>query len=276
MKNEFFETASFHIVKPCNMRCKFCYATFDDIRVLSQLSKYDAFKILDKLRDAGLQKITFAGGEPLLYKWIYEVIDYSKKIGLTTSIITNGSLLTDNLIGKFKGKLDWIGVSVDSINDATNSMIGRVYKNKIDYLLLCHKIKESGFRLKINTVVNSFNWRENFNQFIDEVKPDRWKVFQTLRVEGQNENQFDEIKVNEEQFEVYIKTHKHQKSIVVENNDAMTGSYLLIDPQGRLFENSKGKHTYSNPLQSNDINLCLSQINLDRSMFIKRGGIYQW
>lgn len=44
----FFETASFHIVKPCNMRCKFCYATFEDMHIVNQLSKYDAFKIIDK------------------------------------------------------------------------------------------------------------------------------------------------------------------------------------------------------------------------------------
>jgi radical S-adenosyl methionine domain-containing protein 2 len=93
----FFETASFHIVKPCNMKCKFCYATFEDMHIVNQLSKYDAFKILDKLKEAGLQKITFAGGEPLLYKWIYEVIVYSKGIGLTTSIQTVRCLLMNCL-----------------------------------------------------------------------------------------------------------------------------------------------------------------------------------
>lgn len=272
----FFETASFHIVKPCNMRCKFCYATFEDMKVTKQLSKYDAFKILDKLKEAGLQKITFAGGEPLLYKWIYEVIAYSKSIGLTTSIITNGSLLTAELLEKFQGQLDWIGISVDSINEAINKSIGRSNKKEIDYLNLCLNIKNVGFKLKINTVVNSFNWQDNLNEFINIVEPSRWKVFQALRVEGQNDKQFDEIKVSKEQFENFLNNHKHQKSIVVEDNEAMTGSYLLIDPQGRLFENSKGKHTYSKPLQDNDIDICLSEINLNREMFIKRGGIYEW
>lgn len=272
----FFETASFHIVKHCNMRCKFCYATFDDMQLTNQLSKYHAFKILDKLKEAGLQKITFAGGEPLIYKWIYEVIIYSKNIGLTTSIITNGSLLTDELLKRFKGKLDWIGVSVDSLNENTNNLIGRINKNKVNYLDLCLKIKEAGFRLKINTVVNSFNWYSDLNEFIDNVKPDRWKVFQALRIEGQNDKQFDEIKVNKEQFESFINYHKHQKSIIIEDNESMTGSYLLIDPQGRLFENSKGKHTYSKPLQDNNIDSCLSEIDLNREMFVKRGGIYEW
>lgn len=273
--NKFFETASFHIVKPCNMKCKFCYATFDDMRVISQLSKEESFSILDKLKEAGLEKITFAGGEPLLYKWIEEVIAYSKEIGLTTSIITNGSLLTDELLEKFENKLDWIGVSIDSLNEETNRKIGRVSKNKVDYIKLIEKIKAHGFKLKINTVVNKYNEGESIQEFIDEVNPLRWKIFDTLKVNGQNDKQFEEIRTSSKGFESFINRH-HHPSMVVENNEAMTGSYLLIDPQGRLFENSKGEHTYSSPLQENTIGRCLSEIDLDRKMFIKRGGIYKW
>jgi radical S-adenosyl methionine domain-containing protein 2 len=271
----FFETASFHIVKPCNMRCKFCYATFEDMHIVNQLSKYDAFKILDKLKEAGLQKITFAGGEPLLYKWIYEVIVYSKGIGLTTSIITNGSLLTDELLEKFKGKLDWIGISIDSLNDETNVKIGRTYKNKPNYYELVSKIKMYGFKLKINTVVNRYNEKESMQDFINMANPARWKVFDTLRVEGQNDKQFFEIQTSDWGYQEFLQRHNHP-SMVCENNEAMTGSYLLIDPQGRLFENSKGKHTYSSPLQHTDIDKCLSEIDLNREMFVKRGGIYEW
>lgn len=271
----FFETASFHIVKPCNMKCKFCYATFEDMRITNQLSKNDAFVILDKVKKEGLQKITFAGGEPLLYKWIHEVIVYSKEIGLTTSIITNGSLLTDGVLQKLKGNLDWIGISIDSLNNETNMKIGRTYKNELNYHELIDKIKTYGFKLKINTVVNKYNESESMQDFITIVDPARWKVFDTLRVEGQNDAQFDEIKTSKFGFQNFIKRHNHP-SMVVEDNKAMTGSYLLIDPQGRLFENSKGRHTYSKPLQDNDIDICLSEIELNREMFIKRGGLYEW
>lgn len=64
--------------------------------------------------------------------------------------------------------------------------------------------------------------------------------------------------------------------MVVETNELMTGSYLLIDPQGRLFENSKGEHSYSEPLHLSTVETCLSQINLNRDTFISRGGLYEW
>lgn len=270
------ETASFHIVKPCNMKCKFCYATFEDIHVISQLSKEDACTILLKLKNAGLQKITFAGGEPLLYRYIKDIITYSHSIGLTTSIITNGSLLDEKWLKEMKPYLNWIGISIDSLSKVTNEMIGRKAKRDVDYYPLIKQVKSFGYRLKINTVVNVYNHAEDLNQFIKYAKPDRWKVFQTLKVEGQNDKQFDKIKCSDEQFKEFIERHNSNTCIVPEDNETMTGSYLLIDPQGRLFENSKGKHTYSAPLQTTDLNTCLSEILLDREMFIKRGGIYEW
>jgi radical S-adenosyl methionine domain-containing protein 2 len=271
----FFETASFHIVKPCNMKCKFCYATFEDMHV-TQLTKEEAFIILDKLKNAGLQKITFAGGEPLLYKYIRDVIIYSKQIGLTTSIVTNGSLIDHTFLQEMKSYLDWIGISVDSLFKVTNESIGRKVKWNINYFSLINEIKSYGYKLKINTVVNAYNYDEDLNSFIQYAQPMRWKVFQTLKVEGQNDKQFSEIKCTDEQFSDFTSRHKSNSCIVPENNEAMTASYLLIDPQGRLFENSKGAHTYSSPLQNNEMEKCLSQINLNREMFIKRGGIYQW
>jgi radical S-adenosyl methionine domain-containing protein 2 len=271
-----FETASFHIVKPCNMKCKFCYATFDDMHVINQLPKKDAFAILDKLKEAGLEKITFAGGEPMLYKWIKEVVQYSKSIGLTTSIISNGSFFTNENLVEWVGSLDWIGISIDSLDIDVCQRIGRTNGKEIDYLWLCMRIKQLGFKLKINTVVNAYNVHDDMNSFISEVSPERWKVFQALRVDGQNDQQFDSIKVSGREYVNYVERHASQSCLVAENNEAMTGSYLLIDPQGRLFENSEGKHTYSAPLQDNEIETCLSEINLNREMFIKRGGIYEW
>jgi radical S-adenosyl methionine domain-containing protein 2 len=274
-----FETASFHIVKPCNMACKFCYATFGDMEV-RQISFADVQVILWRLKDAGVEKITFAGGEPMLYRHLTETIRFAKEIGFTTSIITNGSFLTYYWLKKHTGILDWIGISIDSLNSTTNKDIGRIIggglsPNRTFYRETVDRISSLGYRLKINTVVNRFNENESLQEFIDYANPARWKIFDTLRVEGQNDKQFDGIRSSPGAFEAFVARHNHP-SMVVENNEAMTGSYLLIDPQGRLFENSAGRHTYSSPLQHNPIEKCLSEINLNREMFEKRGGIYNW
>jgi radical S-adenosyl methionine domain-containing protein 2 len=243
---------------------------------VKQLGRMEAFAVIEKLYNAGLKKITFAGGEPMMYRHLDACIRYSKTLGLTTSIITNGSCITDSWLSIMRPYLDWVGVSIDSLNPTTHTKIGRTSDKVINYRELIDSINGAGYRLKINTVVNAYNKDEDMNEFISWANPDRWKVFQALRIEGQNDKQFDEIKVSDNDYIRFLTKHSHQLSLVPESNELMTGSYLLIDPQGRLFENSKGAHTYSSPLQDNDIEKCLSEINLNREMFIKRGGIYQW
>jgi len=276
--SQIFETVSFHIVKPCNMSCKFCYATFDDMHVGPQMRLHEAKEVIKKLVDAGVQKITFAGGEPMLYKHIKDAIIYAKELGATTSIITNGALLTEEWLSEMMPYLDWVGLSIDSLSHETQVNIGRITKpaNVIDYELLLYIIKTMGYLVKINTVVNSYNWQEDMNKFITWANPDRWKVFQALRVEGQNDAMWDEIKVSDSQYKDFLLRHSLQGSLVVEDNRLMTGSYLLVDPLGRLFENSLGKHSYSDSLIGNDVEACLKQIHLNREMFIERGGLYAW
>lgn len=143
----------------------------------------------------------------------------------------------------------------------------------MDYRNLVEKIRSRGFRLKINTVVNRYNEREDLNDFIDWAQPERWKVFDTLRVEGQNDKQFEEIRSTD--YQGFLRRHP-SAALVAESNELMTGSYLLIDPKGRLFENSQGRHTYSDPLQHSTMYDCMKQITLNRENFIARGGIYEW
>lgn len=211
----------------------------------------------------------------MLYKQLSQAIGYAHTIGLTTSIITNGSLLTERFLDNHIGLLDWIGLSVDSLEMETNHQIGRINMSGGDYMLLVDRMQERLFRLKINTVVNAYNKHENMQRFINYANPDRWKIFQALRVEGQNDIQFHKVSVTAPEFDAYVSRHQHP-NMVVEDNEAMTGSYLLIDPRGRLFENSKGFHTYSQPLYQSTLEECLAEISLDRKQFLKRGGIYDW
>ncbi|WP_282071372.1 hypothetical protein [Polaribacter atrinae] len=44
-----------------------------------------------KIAAAGFEKITFAGGEPMLCPWLPKLIKTAKELGLTTMIVTNGS-----------------------------------------------------------------------------------------------------------------------------------------------------------------------------------------
>jgi radical S-adenosyl methionine domain-containing protein 2 len=267
------------------MRCKFCYATFQDVKqsILPKghLPKEEALKVVHLLAKVGFKKITFAGGEPLLCPWLPELISQAKRHGLTTMVVTNGSRLTEEFLINNKSILDWIAISIDSLNHETNLKIGRAITgnkplSKEYYLELINRIKDLGYGLKINTVVNAYNKKENFINFIKKADPKRWKVLQVLPIEGQNDFKVDELIISEECFSNFVDAHKDIECMVPEKNEDITNNYVMVDPAGRFFDNSIGKHQYSQPILKVGVWEALKSRNYDYSKFINRNGIYDW
>lgn len=281
-------SVNFHLWEPCNMRCKFCFATFQDVKhsILPKghMPKEQAIEVVSQLAEIGFEKITFAGGEPTLCPWLSELIKTAKNAGLTTMIVTNGSKLTDEFLEANKHHLDWIAVSIDSINPETNIEIGRAISGKIPlsieyYKSIIDKIKQYGYGLKINTVVTNRNFSENLSDFIEYAEPKRWKVLQALPIQGQNDNKIDSLIVSNEQFLKFIDNHRKLESItniIPESNYDMKGSYAMVDPAGRFYDNAKGKHNYSRPILEVGARIAIQQVNYDFNKFIERGGIYDW
>lgn len=270
------------------MRCKFCFATFQDVKhsILPKghLPKEQAIEIVLQLADIGFEKITFAGGEPTLCPWLPELIRTAKNAGMTTMIVTNGTKLTDEFLLANKSNLDWIAVSIDSIIPETNIEIGRAIIGKTPltvsyYKHLMNRIKDFGYGLKINTVVTNKNYTENLSEIIQYAEPKRWKIFQALPILGQNDNKIDSLQVTTEQFYHFIDTHKKMEAItniIPETNNDMKGSYAMVDPAGRFYDNAKGKHNYSKPILEVGARIAIQQVNYDFNKFIERGGIYDW
>ncbi len=149
-------------------------------------------------------------------------------------IVTNGTNLTDAFLIENQGYLDWITLSVDSLIEESNYATGRAISGKrvvtkTDYYELVNKIKQFGYGLKINTVVSKINASEVLIDFIKYANPKRWKLFQVLPIEGQNDNKVDKLLISDEQFRKYIERNKiedYNIEIVPEYNNQMLGSYV--------------------------------------------------
>ena len=278
---------NFHLIKQCNMRCKFCFATFNDIPASiiqkGYLKREDTQLLLKQLKSYGFTKINFAGGEPLIHPHIIDHINYAKSVGFVTSIVTNGSKLDEIFLERVSGNLDYVGVSIDSLNEHTNLLSGRAHAGTLpitleNYAKLCRAVKKHGIGLKVNTVVNVLNKDENMSRFINEANPIRWKLFQMLPVAGQNDVYSGKLAVNDEDYlrfvERHIQTCNPGLEIIPENNELMTGSYVMIDPCGRFFDNTHGRHTYSDPILGIGVGKAASQVNRSLGRYLQRKGDY--
>lgn len=281
-------SVNFHLWEPCNMRCKFCFATFQDVKnsILPKghLPKEDAIKVVRKIAEFGFEKITFVGGEPTLCPWLSDLITEAKKYGLTTMVVTNGSLPVIKNLQNKTARPDWIAISIDSISDDTNYESGRAIVGRktlsVDYYKeLIDLIKEYNVGLKINTVIHRLNVYEDISELIQYAQPERWKIFQVLPIDGQNDGKVEDLLISDLEFEDYIQRHwglNQITKVVPEFNNQMKGSYVMVDPAGRFFDNTRGKYTYSEPILKIGIERAITQVNYDYNKFINRGGIYNW
>lgn len=284
--NNFVPAVNFHLWQPCNMRCRFCFATFLDVKqtVLPKghLQKEQAVEVVRALCKAGFQKITFVGGEPTLCPWLIELIREAKSNGLTTMLVTNGSRLTTDYLQQLKPVLDWLCLSIDSVKSATNEAAGRRLHNKQGYDETSYRevvtmIRKLGFRLKINTVVHALNYHEDLSAFIRWAAPKCWKLFQMLPVEGQNYGTKNNLLITAEQFAGFVNRHREQSCTpVAEDNAVMRGSYAMVDPAGRFYDSARGYHTYSEPILNVGVMAAYEQVIVDQYAFDKREGSYDW
>ncbi len=279
---------NFHLWQPCNMRCSFCFATFLDVKESclpkGHLPASEAVKVVDALCKEGAGKITFAGGEPTLCPWLPELLKVAKRHGVTTMLVTNGTRLEASWLQQHGYLIDWITLSVDSLDPKVNAQSGRKVPggeapDLAWYLDRVKIITDAGIRFKVNTVVHRLNVEENMAFFIATTQPERWKLFQVLPVQGQNDKYVDDLLITNSEFEGFLRRHEAllpNQIIVPEPNDAMRGSYLMVDPAGRFYDNVSGGHSYSQPILEVGIMEALKEIRFDRAKFFDRDGLYDW
>ncbi|MCK4872593.1 MAG: viperin family antiviral radical SAM protein [Phycisphaerales bacterium] len=277
------DAVNFHFWKPCNNDCRFCFATFNDdarLRNARGLPLDDCRRVLDALRSAGVQKITLAGGEPTLCPHIGDVLAHAHRLGFVTSLVTNGSLLP-RLLNTHADYLDWVGLSVDSADEAVQRELGRGIGDHVGRSLdLFERLHQLNISSKLNTVVTSLNHQEDMADFVLAARPRRWKIFQVLAIRGQNDGRVEPLLVSGDQFAAFVDRHQHLEAygiqVVTENNDAMTAAYAMVDPIGRFFSDAGGVHSYSEPILEVGVERAFSQIKFDPDKFDRRGGSYDW
>lgn len=203
---------------------------------------------------------------------------------MTTSIVTNGAKLTPEYLDGLISLLDWVTLSIDSLSADVNRRTGRMLKkgplDEKEYRNLVTCVRERGLPLKINTVVTDANKDEDITEFIQWAKPERWKIFQVLPIDGQNDDTLGNLTITDTEFEAYVERHRTLEAggvtVVPESNDLMTGSYVMIDPAGRFFDNTEGYLTYGRPILEVGVHEALQDIKIDPAKFFQRGGQYEW
>ena len=268
-------TVNWHITYECNYRCSFCFfrapsrESNDSIRL--RISLEDAARLINLLACAGVTRVNFAGGEPTLVKEFPDLVRLAHDSGMVTTVVTNGTGLNDSLLKRISPFISAIKISIDSSSEGTEKYLGRGYGNHIrNAITVSGKVRARGIPLMMNTVVTKLNSRDDMHEVVSLIQPSRWKVFQVLRIEGQNSAEYEMLKISREEFNSFIRRHADIPSMIPEDNDLMTDSYAMVDPYGRFFQNSGGRYSYSSSILDVGVETAFSQLNFDKEKYLVR------
>lgn len=271
-------TINWHLTQKCNLKCYYCFAKYSKYEKREIHHSQDDIKLfLDKLYKSFSKefknskiRLNLAGGEPTISKNIDFIIEYAYRLGFKISMISNSFDLKDEFIFNNSKYISVFGLSIDSINKSTNIKIGRSIKDKtlnnisVKKLIESLRAYNSEIEIKINTVVNEFNYNEYLGDLINYINPNKWKVFQALNINSKD------IYCSEESFNIFLENHKQIRNVFFESNDLMINSYIMIDPFGRFFQNKSGKYNYSKPIIELEKSEIIDCLDVDLKKYMKR------
>ncbi|WP_462173287.1 viperin family antiviral radical SAM protein [Pseudoalteromonas xiamenensis] len=279
---------NWHITEVCNYDCKYCFAKWGRPKELHR-SLEEIEKLLNNLAlyfingqsrlksELGYEtvRLNLAGGEPMMLgSTFFIILMLAKQKGFKTSIITNGHYLVNSRLDFPKNVLDMIGISFDSQDLITRKKIGRVDRKGNSLSVEDLKVAleglietQKGIKTKINTVINSLNYEEDFSSLIGELKPYKWKVLQVMPYGA------DDFLISNDKFNQFVERHSGLGlPIFAESNSTMTESYLMIDPLGRFYQNSVSAcgYKYSDSIIQCGVESALAQIAFNPKTFLSR------
>jgi molybdenum cofactor biosynthesis enzyme MoaA len=232
----------------CNYRCEMCLwhannqAKYETHGEVLSANKWE--EVLCQAKNRGTEIVVFSGGgEPLLRSDISQVINYAKKIGLSTMIYTNGSMLhkmsTDSDLYHALLNTDWLRVSLHATTEERYSKLVNIPENLKAFTKVVEGIQhlKNGrdkanlpLKLGIGFVIQSLNFDqvENVVELANDLKLD----FLNLRV--------DCINITEDLKPDETTALYNQLSVIRKRIDNNSYGNLSVDFDDRLVASMNG------------------------------------
>ena len=111
-------TIDFHITAKCSQACPYCWGPR---RFRNSVDTDTAQQILARIKDLGVRRVVFTGGDPLQRPDAPDLIRFAKEIGLETALSTVGDLVTPDILKSISPYLDLISLPLDGSTEEINS-----------------------------------------------------------------------------------------------------------------------------------------------------------
>ncbi|GIH67933.1 StsB family radical SAM/SPASM domain sactipeptide maturase [Sphaerimonospora thailandensis] len=156
------------ITDGCNLRCPYCYASSEKC-LPGELTTDESLGLVSQIADFGAETLIFTGGEPMLRKDLFQIVEHAKRSGLKANIITNATMIrTPAMAERIAELFDSVTVSVDGGTAETHDRTRGAGSFAKTHRAL-RMLNDVGVLPKINHIVTSDNIDEleDFATFMD-------------------------------------------------------------------------------------------------------------
>lgn len=164
-----FHTLYFETTRNCNLSCKYC-STGSNIKRKYEDIPLDIIikRIFEPAKQIGTNQIEFSGGEFLIRKDAFKILEVANEMGFKIAIVSNGTTLTDNVLVRLKKLLGdnlLISLGINEFSDKNNET--RNYESD-KVVQLIKKLENFGITVNICVTVGRFNC-ETFSDTIRKI-----------------------------------------------------------------------------------------------------------
>lgn len=111
------------VIAACNLTCTHCFAG-ELPRKEEKLTLKQIELLFEDMAKMGSYRLGLTGGEPLLRKDIFDIIDMATEYGLHPCLTSNALLITEDIAREFaKRELVWLNISLDGATSASNDRV---------------------------------------------------------------------------------------------------------------------------------------------------------
>ncbi|MDU1414722.1 MAG: radical SAM protein [Clostridium sp.] len=223
----------FHVTYKCNLRCKHCYAASQKENFYEQeLTLEEIKKTFDQLDQLGTFYLRITGGEPFIHPQFKEIIEYAYLKKFAVSIVTNGTLLSDDIIDDLKRfKIRTLTFSLHggdaNVHDAFVGHNGAFEKLKENVI----KCKNKGLHVNLSWVITQDSYNE-LNKIRELAKELGVPVGVGTRIVPQMDGNLSPKKhrLTDEQLRVFIKNN----NLEIKPLRCTIGTKLQINSNGNV------------------------------------------
>ena len=151
-------SVNWEITRGCNLSCIYCRVYGGKPRK-DELTLKEAKQVIRQLSRIGYEHIKFTGGEPLLREDFWDLVKFAHRQRMMTSLITNGTLITEGNLPLFRKYIFMTAVSLDSLDLQISSNLQRG-SNPGLIVQNIKKLVTTVLHVKINVTVSKLNIKE--------------------------------------------------------------------------------------------------------------------